>query len=408
MSQTTLANNRCNDLGKGVNLSSWLEAHWLGNNFPNEDYFTKKDFESIAKLGFNSVRLPVSFERVFNTNPPYLIEDENHPIFHMIDSVIAWTEIYDLKVIIDNQHGWPLNDSNYLEEIPRLTAVWTYIAKKYIELDKDRIFFELRNEPFDISNDNLHVVFDHLIHTLRSISFDFTLIVGANEYNSLRSLINSQPYTDNNIIYSFHFYDPYTFTHQGLSWTGLDTGIKFHRIDEYKLQYEQAFKEAVDWSYENGVPIMIGEMGVGSNADLNSRCNWIATIMESLEAYKIPWFYWDIKQTRNSFGFFEGDIMSSEHIIPCFAEAMHLETPYEPSCHGYSLNLYPNPSTGNLTVNLHGLTEIGLYDMRGKLIKKYKEETNSFSTMLHDIQPGMYIVKCKLDDRYISGPWIKL
>jgi endoglucanase len=44
-------------------------------------------------------------------------------------------------------------------------------------------------------------------------------LFGPSGYNSYSELKNMPVYTDANLIYTFHFYDPFMFTHQGASWT---------------------------------------------------------------------------------------------------------------------------------------------------------------------------------------------
>ncbi|MBL0176318.1 MAG: cellulase family glycosylhydrolase [Ignavibacteria bacterium] len=68
-----------------------------------------------------------------------------------------------------------------------------------------------------------------MIDTIRAHDADRTLVVGANWWNGGASLAQSVPYRDarDNIIYTFHNYDPFTFTHQGFSWSGIPLGATF-------------------------------------------------------------------------------------------------------------------------------------------------------------------------------------
>lgn len=36
---------------------------------------------------------------------------------------------------------------------------------------------------------------------------------------SLATLTQMEPYADKNLIYTYHFYEPFLFTHQGANWT---------------------------------------------------------------------------------------------------------------------------------------------------------------------------------------------
>ena len=44
-------------------------------------------------------------------------------------------------------------------------------------------------------------------------------IIGGTNYNSLDELMQFGKINDDRILYTFHFYEPYIFTHQGAEWT---------------------------------------------------------------------------------------------------------------------------------------------------------------------------------------------
>ena len=58
---------RCNDLGKGANLSNWLEAGWLGNDYPDLTHYAKPDLVKMQQFGIRTIRLPVIFEWLADT-----------------------------------------------------------------------------------------------------------------------------------------------------------------------------------------------------------------------------------------------------------------------------------------------------------------------------------------------------
>jgi endoglucanase len=222
---------RSNAMGKGFNLSNWLEASWLGDDYPDVNAYKKSDLEYLKGIGMKTVRMPMLFEWYSDTTPPYSLR-ETHNAYKFIDSVIKWTKELDMNLIIDNHHGRDLTDQNYLQQIPRLAGMWKNIIEKYGYLDPDKVFFELRNEPKnDISNQHLRIVTQTVIDTIRKYNTAHTLIVGANHWNSGGSLILTTPYSDTNIIYTFHNYSPHHFTHQGFSWTGLPSGFFFTEYD---------------------------------------------------------------------------------------------------------------------------------------------------------------------------------
>ena len=54
-------------LNRGVNLDHWLSQRGEGVDI-DPNYITKKDFETIKKLGFDFVRVPIEEQLMYNTD----------------------------------------------------------------------------------------------------------------------------------------------------------------------------------------------------------------------------------------------------------------------------------------------------------------------------------------------------
>jgi acetate kinase len=65
----------------------------------------------------------------------------------------------------------------------------------------------------------------HYCHPIGGYSPYHTLIVGPSSWNSYSDLNLLPVYTDSNLIYTFHFYDPFVFTHQGATWPSPSMGF---------------------------------------------------------------------------------------------------------------------------------------------------------------------------------------
>ena len=107
---------------RGVNLGNWLvlekwmnpalfagteaeDETWLTRLLPpgilknrliahRESYITEKDFEKIAGLGLNLVRIPVPYF-IFGDYPPY------GECISLLDRAFTWAEKYGLRILID-------------------------------------------------------------------------------------------------------------------------------------------------------------------------------------------------------------------------------------------------------------------------------------------------------------------
>ena len=60
----------------------------------------------------------------------------------------------------------------------------------------------------------------------RILTANHYIIVGAEGWNGKSNLLSvTSPYSEQNIIYNFHTYDPFLFTHQGASWAGWEPAV---------------------------------------------------------------------------------------------------------------------------------------------------------------------------------------
>ena len=137
---------------------SWLEQYWLGDSAINYlDYldssklpYLKQQLKVMDSLGFETLRLPVTFDKWEDRTAPYTIDSVSY--FKYIDSVITWCEQLNMNLVIVYQHG-VLLDSNYSTELPRL-LLRKQVVTRYTNTNPNKVFFELYNEPFDISTIN--------------------------------------------------------------------------------------------------------------------------------------------------------------------------------------------------------------------------------------------------------------
>ena len=83
------------DIRTGVNLSHWLsQTRKRGEERSN--YIVKADFDTIAAIGFDHVRLPVDEIHLWSD------EGEKEPqAFELLHNAVGWAFDANLKVIID-------------------------------------------------------------------------------------------------------------------------------------------------------------------------------------------------------------------------------------------------------------------------------------------------------------------
>jgi len=330
---------RANSLNNGISLS-WLEQTW-NKHILDKDSLKSTDLKLLKKLGFKSIRLPVAFA-FFKAEG---ISDEQ--IFSRIDNVIKQCKIYGFKLIIDYQNG-NFNEKNYFTETPEIIDLWLKLTKRYTKVNDDDLFFELYNEPPHMDPAIWKDAAYNIVTAIRRTDKNRTLIVGASNYNSIYELSRFVRLADENIIYTFHFYEPFLFTHQGADWVGdqeATTGVPFpYNAEKFPMlnakarntdgeknynQYprdgnEQSVKDKLqiikDWSDKYFVPVICGEYGVYNKyADLDSRCRYIKTVRQTLKILHIPALLWDFD---GNFSIFDGE-PSVENLPDCMKDAIN-------------------------------------------------------------------------------------
>jgi endoglucanase len=310
---------------RGINLTNWFQA-----SSPQQIQFakfTRQDFINIKSLGCDVIRLPVNLHFMTNGAPNYTI----NPLFlYFFDQVVDWAEELELHLILDN-HTFDVTQNTDPNIGDVLVPVWTQIADHY----KDRtayLYYEILNEPHGISDAKWNEIQQKAIDAIRAVDQKRTIIIGPAGWNSYNNLKYMPQYSDTNLIYTFHYYDPFLFTHQGASWTEPSmaplAGVPFpydasrmpacpsqftgtwirNSYDNYKTEgtianVKKLIDIAVRFKNERNIVLYCGEFGVyipnSANAD---RVYWYNVVRSYLEEKSIAWTIWDY---TGGFGLFE-------------------------------------------------------------------------------------------------------
>ncbi len=327
----SVAQKRFERMGVGMNVS-YLDNWWLGTKEKHYSDFAKPEeaakrenmFAEIAKAGFKTVRIPICFSAWMQMKRPYDWEDTNG--LKMADSFVKWALANNLNVIIDLHHSEFDGSIPEAGSAERIVNLWLRIAERYQKTDPEKVFFELRNEPHDMTAEGWRWQANQIIKVVREIAPQHTLIVGFHDWNGRQAMLDSKPLEDKNIIYTFHYYDPFLFTHQGATWAGVGgieeikflpfpatKDLKIKTPDKARGQWteglirtygndskaEKMLKDltaAKDWSVKNKVPIFVGEFGSFSKfASLADRCRHAEIVYSTFGKLQIPntWWEWD-------------------------------------------------------------------------------------------------------------------
>jgi hypothetical protein len=160
--------------------------------------------------------------------------------------------------------------------------------------------FEIFNEPHDLLNTPAWNKYQNeCIRIIRETNPTRKIVVSAGDWGGIGGIMDLILPEDENLILSYHYYDPFNFTHQGADWSmgpgGMDhaLGTEWHGTEFEKRSVDNAFKGVKAWSEETGVPVFMGEFGAFSRADIDSRVRWTEFVRETAEYYGFAWSYWE-------------------------------------------------------------------------------------------------------------------
>lgn len=305
-----------NSIQDGVNISLY-EHYWSRSaDLLKVDIDTK--IKNIVQSGFKTVRIPISFEiflqpNSINLQPELLIKLKN-----IYQSCAA----NNLNLIISYFYG-ELNDNYTQSDIDRISWMWKQIQRSFANKGYSNIYFELFNEPV-LDNSKWKPFITTLIQYLRYEDSSRVYIVGGTNYNSLEALELLGRLPDNKILYTFHFYEPYIFTHQGATWNNNKTNITgipypyqknkmpaltpHFKGDTIESNFNKYPGEAnavyiskkitaiTDYCKKNDMPLICTETGVITLADEASRENYLTDVTKALSNHSIPAVLWDYDQ----------------------------------------------------------------------------------------------------------------
>lgn len=315
------------NFNRGVNLTNWFqEGSARQIQFTK---YTREDFVQIKSLGSDVIRLPINLHAMTNGAPDYTLD----PLFlEFLDKAVTWAEELQINLILDN-HTFNPDVNTDLSIGTILNKVWKQMAQHY----KDRseyILYEVLNEPHGITTAQWAAIQQGAIDAIRSVDTKHTIIVGASGFNSYSELKNLPVYSDTKLIYTFHFYDPFIFTHQGASWaspsmvplagvpfpysstampacpaslkgTWIESNLNSYSSNGTVAKVKSLIDIAVDFKTSRNVKVFCGEFGVYiPNSPDADRVYWYEVVRKYLEEKGIPWTIWDYK---GGFGLFKKD-----------------------------------------------------------------------------------------------------
>lgn len=326
---------------KGMGIGGWLTNYKRFNCLPQErrltltvgdfehfdGYITEDDVRYISELGMDHIRL--GFDQIVLEEKPGVYREE---IFSIIEKFIGWCEKYGLNTVLnlhkaignycDIEEKVQLLDNDGLQE--RFVMLWEALEDRFS--DKPGVAFELLNEVRDVDPEKWNILAEKTVNALRRKNTERKLIIGSTCWNSPHTLNKLKVFDDKNVIYTFHTYDPISFTHQrGVLQPGplyynrempypgdIERYRDFERVvngNEKSFEgcaamdsryINRSLAPAAEFIKQNPDKILwCGEFGTIRHCRLEWRENWTRDVIKFLKANEIPYCVWNYLSTPN-------------------------------------------------------------------------------------------------------------
>lgn len=332
-------------LQKGINLGGWLSQYKEYDHHHFATFIQEPDIKRIADWGFDHIRLPVDYP---------ILESDSHPgkllesSLGYIYTCLEWCKKSGVRVILDLHkapgYAFDNQEANQLEQNAemqgRFLNLWSAIAKEFSSVDSDLLAFELLNEVNFSSPEIWNDIIQRTLQVLRTLDSDRLILLGGNCYCSVDCLSDLRVFNDPEILYKFHFYLPFSVTHQKAYWVqglhafnqlveypGEAVGLRSfldrnpeycnRLIEEAGVIFDRSYllhrlKPAIQFSKNMDRPIHCGEFGVIDRAAMKTRKNWIRDIISLFVENEIGYAYWTYKEMDFGLVDIAGNVIDQE------------------------------------------------------------------------------------------------
>jgi len=311
---------RLDRLAAGANVCQWFRFPRgnLAEHFTN--YISEDEAAFMARIGLKHVRLCVAPRVIMNRTSGDVIEERGK----QLEAAIERFHRAGLLVVVDihNEDRASEVDPAWQEAFIRF---WGSLARRLSRLDSGLTMLEIINEPvFDGREEEWNILNGRLAAVIRQNARAHTIITSGPNWGGIDGLRKLNLLPDRNVVYSFHCYDPFAFTHQGATWAGeavkplrevpypsspeavepllssLEASPASKKmVESYgkehwnKARLAARFRQGIEWGARNQVALYCGEFGVfPERSKPEHRANWFHDFGEVLAENRIGWAVW--------------------------------------------------------------------------------------------------------------------
>jgi hypothetical protein len=298
---------------RGVTAANWFTHRSdvrLAPGWPDAS-----DFARMHELGLGHLRVLL--------DPDWLQLNAAHPRY--LDAGVRQAAAAGLMVVLAMQPSPEHKQQMGRDDaaIETLAAQWTQIATAFASIPVDRLVFEVLNEPEIEDIERALRIQQRLIEAVRGVTPDRVVVVGGAHFSDVADLVALRPLPLRGVVYSFHFYEPHNFTHQGATWgwpmwmllrnmpypsspealapvvptlaeVAREHAAWYGQQNWNKAKLATFVEQAANWSQRHRVPVWCSEFGVLRDAvPPESRRAWLGDARSLFESSSIAWTYFD-------------------------------------------------------------------------------------------------------------------
>ena len=216
---------------------------WSNPSSPDLSHHSESTYKELSEMGFNCVRFYINYGLFESDVNPYHYKKSG---FDWLDKNIRWAKKYGMGIIINMHYPQGKYQSNgeglelwtKKSNQDRLTALWKKIARRYA--DEPTVWgYGLINEPVVPMKDTMEQTYEQYNKLMQRISSEIRSVSpyqaifiegigsavksdGEREYEYFTPERSFAMIDYENIVYEFHKYDPFYFTHQNTDWAGTE------------------------------------------------------------------------------------------------------------------------------------------------------------------------------------------
>lgn len=264
---------------------------------------TKDMVDAVKAAGFNTIRIPTTWEPHLGKEPDYKID----PLWlKRVQEIVDYAMANDMYVILNAHHDeWymPLY-SNKDRALEMMEKVWSQIAYRFQNYD-EHLIFEGMNEPRQKGTkdewnggneegwDMINQLNAKFVETIRNSGGNnpsrILIITPYGASSSGRAWAKFEIPEDDKLIVSIHAYTPYNFA---LNKTGIAEWSSDNTNDTREI--DSLVDNIYNKFISNGIPVILGEFGaMNKNGNTAARVDWAEYYVSKAAEKGIPCIWWD-------------------------------------------------------------------------------------------------------------------